>query len=259
MENIGREISNYLDDDFSEKFLVIKMYDDTYNSVFINVVDGELVNSNSDELDKIDEIDFFDILNEPGIYIFRFQNKENIECKFIKKEEIELFNDNNIEYITLYELYKLYPQKTEKKEYIEKYINYINNKDDNKEYFYDNKKININSGNVIENLTHISSDYNFLISINLEEIVKNKLIPWIIGDKSLDVDKIYEGIKLDSINYSYSKIIEKYSPTKQTDYFGCFSVQFISDSEYTNKLLEVVEMQLYIKNNEIVDIKCYDV
>lgn len=109
------------------------------------------------------------------------------------------------------------------------------------------------SANTEESLKHINNDYEILIQEGIEKFIKNKFIPWLKGIKfqDLDNDKIYNGLKLTYVSYSYDFICEKYSPTKKDDYFGKFKFTFESSNEYTKQLIESSEFELLINNNKI--------
>ena len=112
-----------------------------------------------------------------------------------------------------------------------------------------------------ESLKHIEKDYEVLKNEGIEKLIKSRFIPWLKGDefKNLDDDKIYNGLKLTNISYSYLKIIEKYSPTKKDDFFGEFELDFVSSNEYTENLLQASAFVILINNGKIYYGRNYDI
>ena len=125
---------------------------------------------------------------------------------------------------------------------------------------YNNIEIQI-SFNIDESNKHIEEDFQTIMQYGIDNIIKENLIPWITATdfKDMDKNRIFEGLKLFKIEYYYGKIIDKYSPTGKTDYFGQFDFCFESCSEYTDDILEAVAMQVIVLNNEIVQINEYDI
>lgn len=112
-----------------------------------------------------------------------------------------------------------------------------------------------------ESKNHITEDYNVLEKEGIENIIKRDFIPWIKGEtfKDRDNQKIYEGIKIYNITYSYHRIIDKYSPTGEENFFGEFEFAFESSNDYTKDMLESVAMQVYVLNGKIVKVSGYDI
>lgn len=112
-----------------------------------------------------------------------------------------------------------------------------------------------------ESLKHIEKDYEVLKNEGIEKLIKSRFIPWLKGDefKNLDDDKIYNGLKLTNISYSYHKIIDKYSPTKKDDFFGEFELDFVSSNEYTENLLQASAFVILINNGKIYYGRNYDI
>lgn len=138
------------------------------------------------------------------------------------------------------------------------YSDQINNK-----FVSDLKYNNVNiviEFDIEESKDHILEDYKVLEKDGIEKIIKNQFIPWIKGDdyKDRDDDKIYEGLNIYYISYEYSKIIDKYSPTGEENYFGKFLFGFESTSDYTSDILESVEMEVYVLNGRIVKVCGFD-
>ena len=114
--------------------------------------------------------------------------------------------------------------------------------------------------NLDESKKNIYNDYEVLKNTNIDSIILEKLIPWLKGQDYIDMDnqKILNSLKLYEITYTFQKICETYSPIGKEAYFGRFDLDFESDSEYTDNLLQAVRMEIYIHNNKIVDINYYD-
>ena len=117
---------------------------------------------------------------------------------------------------------------------------------------YNNIEIIISS-NSEESLKHVKEDYEVLMKEGIENFIKTNFITWLKGNdfKDLDDDKIYDGLKLTDVSYSYKFICDKYSPTKKDDYFGEFTFSFESDNKYTENLLQASEFSLLINNGKI--------
>lgn len=105
-------------------------------------------------------------------------------------------------------------------------------------------------------LKYLDKDFPIMKS-NVNKLIDNELIPWIKPTKELTFDKIKNDLKLYCISYSYNHIIAKYSPTQKDDYFGEFDFSFESKEGYS--YIQAVEMKVYIKNNEILKVSCYDI
>ena len=132
------------------------------------------------------------------------------------------------------------------------------------EYVSDFKYNDLNikiSFNVEESKKHIVDDLNVINNEGIDKIISEKFIPWLKGEqfKDSDDEKIKAGLSLYEVQYHYNKICKEYSPTGKEDYFGQFSFNFESGSEYTDDIFEVVEMEVYVYNNEIVKVIGYDI
>ena len=132
------------------------------------------------------------------------------------------------------------------------------------EYVSDFKYNDLNikiSFNVEESKKHIVDDLNVINNEGVDKIISEKFIPWLKGEqfKDSDDEKIKAGLSLYEVQYHYDKICKEYSPTGKEDYFGQFSFYFESGSEYTDDIFEVVEMEVYVYNNEIVKVIGYDI
>lgn len=92
---------------------------------------------------------------------------------------------------------------------------------------------------------------------NIDKLIDTKLIPWIKPTKELTFDKIKNDLRLYRILYSYAYNIAKYSPTQKDDYFGTFEFGFESKEGYS--YIQAVGMEVYIKNNKILKVSCYDI
>lgn len=108
---------------------------------------------------------------------------------------------------------------------------------------------------------HIKEDFEVLEKIGIDNIIKEKFIPWLLGEEFLDrdKDKVFEGLSLYEIDYHYGKIIDKYSPTGEENYFGQFEFCFESGSDYTSDILEAVAMEIYVLDGNVVKVSGYDI
>lgn len=125
---------------------------------------------------------------------------------------------------------------------------------------YNNIDILISANNE-ESLKHIEKDYKILSNEGIEKLIKNNFIPWLKGNefKSLDDQKIYNGLKLTDISYHYHKIIGKYSPTEKDDFFGEFEFDFESSNEYTKDLLQASAFVILVNDDKIYFGRNYDI
>lgn len=117
------------------------------------------------------------------------------------------------------------------------------------------------SSNGEESLKHIKEDYEILMKEGIEKFIKVNFITWLKGNdfKDLDDDKIYDGLKLTDVSYSYKFICDKYSPTNKDDHFGEFKFSFESSNNYTENLLQASEFELLINNGKIYYSGNYDI
>lgn len=117
------------------------------------------------------------------------------------------------------------------------------------------------SSNADESLAHIQNDYRVLMNEDFENLIKTNFIPWLKGDNynDLDDDKIFDGLKMTYISYSYHRIIDKYSPTGKDDFFGEFTFEFVSGNEYTEYLLQASAFVLLINNGKIYGGRNFDI
>jgi hypothetical protein len=108
---------------------------------------------------------------------------------------------------------------------------------------------------------HVEEDFRVLEQTGIERIIRERFIPWLKGEEFTDRDdeKIFEGLQLYEITYTYGRIIARYSPTGEENYFGQFEFSFESGSAYTADMLEAVAMQVYVLDGKIVKVDGYDV
>lgn len=104
-----------------------------------------------------------------------------------------------------------------------------------------------------ESLKHVQEDYDVLMEEGIEKYIRGNFIPWLKGNDAdkWDDDKVYEGLKLTYVSYSYKPICAKYSPTEKDDHFGEFSFSFESGNEYTEYLLQASEFSLLVNGGKI--------
>ena len=112
-----------------------------------------------------------------------------------------------------------------------------------------------------ESKNHLSEDYAVLERDGIENLIRNRFIPWFKTEEFIDRDDdlIYEGLKINRIEYCYSMISSRYSPTKKEEKIGQFEFFFESCNEYTSDMMESVAMQVYVLNNQIVKVDGYEV
>ena len=117
------------------------------------------------------------------------------------------------------------------------------------------------SFNEEESKKHIEKDYNIINEEGIDNIIKECFIPWLLGDqfKDKDIDKVFDGLKAYEVSYHYGRIVAKYSPTNEDNYFGQFEFCFKSCNDYTSDILEAVAMQIYVLNGSIVKVSGYDI
>lgn len=115
--------------------------------------------------------------------------------------------------------------------------------------------------NADDSKKHIEQDFKILLENGIDNIIKEKFIPWLLGTSFPDkeTDKVFDGLNLYEITYHYGKIIDKYSPTGEENYFGQFEFCFESGNEYTSDILEASAMQIYVLDNKIVKVSGYDI
>ena len=115
--------------------------------------------------------------------------------------------------------------------------------------------------NIDESKEHLSEDWAVLQKEGIEEIIKNRFIPWFKTSEFSDRnnDLIYNGLKIYGIVYCYGLIDAKYSPSKIQEKAGQFTFFFESGNEYTADMLESTAMEIYVLNGEIVKVDGYEV
>lgn len=115
--------------------------------------------------------------------------------------------------------------------------------------------------NVEESNKHLEEDFNALMQIDVNDLVKGKFMDWLLGSDFIDRDRdlVFEGLKLYEVNYHYGKIVAQYSPTGEDNYFGQFEFCFESNSEYTDDILQAVAMQVYMLDGKVVKVSGYDI
>ena len=112
-----------------------------------------------------------------------------------------------------------------------------------------------------ESEAHLEHDFHVLEEYGIDRLILERWIPWLKTEEFRDMDdrKIYEGLRLTSITYSFGRIIAKYSPTKQDDMFGQFEFDFESSNDYTADLLEACAMEVFVKGDEIVRVSGFEI
>lgn len=119
-------------------------------------------------------------------------------------------------------------------------------------YEYDGVAVEVEEDE--ESLKYVDEDFACLQKEGIEKIIRERFIPWFKGEQFEDRDdqKIFEGLRVFSITYHYSRIIAKYSPTKKDGFFGQFEFDFESANDYTADMLEATAFEVYVKNGEVV-------
>lgn len=112
-----------------------------------------------------------------------------------------------------------------------------------------------------ESKQHIEEDFDVLTQVGIDNLIKEGFIPWLLNEqfKDRDVEKVFEGLRVYEILYHYGKIIAKYSPTGEENYFGQFEFDFESNDAYTADILEASAMQVYVLNGKIVKVDGLDI
>ncbi len=97
--------------------------------------------------------------------------------------------------------------------------------------------------NIEESKIHLEKDYAILNGVGIENIIREKFLPWfkIEEFKDRDNDRIIEGLKIDDISYEYIGSIGT----------GSFEFQIVSCSNYTEDMLEAVCMELTVNDGNI--------
>lgn len=126
------------------------------------------------------------------------------------------------------------------------------------DYEYNGISVEVNDE---ESLKHLGEDFACIQREGIEKIITERFIPWFKGEDFADKDdkKIFDGLRVYSITYTFSKINADYSPTKQEDYFGQFEFDFESSSEYTSDMLEATAMEIYINNGKVVQVSGFEI
>lgn len=112
-----------------------------------------------------------------------------------------------------------------------------------------------------ESRKHIEVDFKVLLENGIDNLIKEKFIPWLLGSDFLDkdIDMVFDGLKIYEITYTYGRIVGEYSPTGEENYFGQFEFSFISDNDYTDEILDAAAMGIYVLDGKIVNVRSYDI
>lgn len=103
-----------------------------------------------------------------------------------------------------------------------------------------------------------------IINQRLKYHIINDFIPWLKGNNNTMDDKtIMKQIKLVTVDYSYHRYIEKYSPTGKTDKFGSFDFVFEAKEKgnevYKELMNQPAGMKIIVYNKTTKLEHCYDV
>ena len=112
-----------------------------------------------------------------------------------------------------------------------------------------------------ESLKHLYDDFKALKEHGIERIIREEFIPWLVSAefKDRDRDKIYEGLKISHITYTYGMICAKYSPTGADNYFGQFEFDLNSCSDYTEDMLQQSAIEVFILDGKVAGTRKWDV
>lgn len=105
-----------------------------------------------------------------------------------------------------------------------------------------------------ESLAHIDEDFAALVKAGIENVIKERFIPWLKGEEFADRDDklVFEGLRADSVTYYYS-------PDGNGGFFGRFEFDFVPSSDYTEDMLECVAMEVYVQNGEVIRVSGFEV
>ena len=112
-----------------------------------------------------------------------------------------------------------------------------------------------------ESLKHLYDDFKTLEEHGIERIIRDEFIPWLVNTEFQDKDKekVFEGLKVVFVAYTYGMICEKYSPTGADDYFGQFELHLNSCNDYTEDMLQQSAIEIYILDGKIAGTRKWDV
>lgn len=112
-----------------------------------------------------------------------------------------------------------------------------------------------------ESQKHIEVDFKVLLENGIDNLIKEKFIPWLLGTDFLDkdIDMVFDGLKICEITYKYGRIVGEYSPTGEENYFGQFEFSFISDNDYADEILDSAAMEVFVLDGKIVNVRSYDI
>ena len=112
-----------------------------------------------------------------------------------------------------------------------------------------------------ESLQHIAQDFEALQNEGIETVIREQFIPWFKGEEFQDREdeKIFHGLRIYAIDYSYGQIAASYSPTGEDAFFGQFEFDFESSDAYTADMLEGTAMQVYVYEGKVVKVSGYEI
>lgn len=273
MDRIGKIVSDILEFQYEENYLISILIDNSFTCGIMNVVNNKIIYNGTETykvFNKIDNIYFKndeDLYNN-GIYIYKLFNKKIVDYKYISINKINISDIKEVGYIVLYKLYNLNPFQKEDKENLKINLlieNIFNKENDNigktNLYFNDTNIQIVTNKNYFDSKKHIYDDYMILENIGIENIIRDKFISSLMRKefKEIDDNQFLIGLKIDSINYEYYRINYLFSPTKKTEFFGVFVFKYVSISDYTKDMLESVSMSIFVNNSNIVDVTKYDI
>lgn len=126
-------------------------------------------------------------------------------------------------------------------------------------YFYKNVEIQVDNDD--HSKEHIDEDFAALEKVGIDNILKERFIPWFITDDFSDRDheKVWNGLRVYEIIYNCQKFAAQYSPTGKEGLFGQFEFDFVSTDDYTADMLEATAFEVYVQDGEIVGTDGYEI
>ena len=115
--------------------------------------------------------------------------------------------------------------------------------------------------NIDASMERLPYDFETLKKEGIDNIIKERFIPWLKTDEFRDRDGelIFKGLKLYSIVYCYAMIDARYSHSNQQEMAGQFDFFIESGNEFSSDMMESVDMQIYVLLVHIVKVDGYEV
>ena len=115
--------------------------------------------------------------------------------------------------------------------------------------------------NVEESKVHLYEDFAVLQNEGIENIIRNRYLPWFKGKEFSDKDDdlIIEGLKVYGIVYCYGPIDRKYTNTETDEKGGEFTFCFECGNDYVRGMMESVAMTVFVYDGKIAGVDGYEV